>query len=96
MAWIKDKEEREAFEHHRHYHKVHTFYIHTFEEYLTMKPFMFMCPNRRMVFGRELRNGVFEALLKSYNRAKYKPYQKAYQKKYRLKQVSSKYNYVYR
>jgi len=96
MIRIKDKEEREAFEHHRHYYKKHTFYIHSFEEYLTMRPFMYMCPNRELVFGRELREGVFEALLKLYNRAKYKPYQKAYQKKYRLKQVSSKYNYVYR
>ena len=70
MAWIKDKEERDAFTHHRHYHKVHTFYIHTFEEYLTMRPFMFMCPNRRMVFSRELRNGVFEVLLRLYNISK--------------------------
>jgi len=61
-----DKQEQGAICHHYTYHKVHTFYIGSFEEYLLMEAFIGIFPNVKLILNRRLRDGVLDRMIAEY------------------------------
>ena len=67
-----DEQEQTAIKHHTLYYKVHTFYIKSVEEYITMEPFIKMFPNVKLILARNLRNGLLKIMVARYKSRKYK------------------------
>jgi hypothetical protein len=81
----KDIREQDAIDYHNHYYKTHVFYIGSFEEYLTMEPFIKMFHNVKLILARKLREGVLDRMIAEYKTHTRKRYYKEEYSKRKLK-----------
>ena len=89
----KDKQEQVAIDYHNHYYKAHVFYIGSFEEYLTMEPFIKMFLNVKLVLARKLREGVLDRMIAEYKKNKTYARKRDYKKEYDRNKLKD--NYIF-